>query len=136
MSGPRNPERAGAHDLLPEALEQANELRPERHETRSGHRAARVYDDIPSRRYLRTIEPQDLADPPANSVADHRATERPFHADAEAAALEPVRAIEDQELRARAPLAAAVHGLVLSVTHQASRPRKTSPRVRRVIRWA
>lgn len=122
--------------LLPDALKQPEELRLEQCKRRLRYRAARVYDHVPSRRYLRAILTQDLADAPSNPVANHRAAQRLLHADAEAAVFSPIRAIEDCELLARTPLAAAVHRLVVGTAHQAGRARKLPRQTRRTIRWA
>jgi hypothetical protein len=102
------------------ALRQISQLHLERRERRFRHRASRMNHDVPSRRILRSIAPQNFA----NAASYHRAPQRFLHADAEPAARETVRAIENCELRTGTPLAAAIHGLEIRATQQARVPGK------------
>src|SRR2546422_1533020 len=90
-------------------LEQAQQLGRQHRKLRAGHRTPRVNDDVPSRRYLRKILPQDSADAPLDAIAHHRAAHRLFHADSQAAVPEAVGPREGRELRARAPPPAAIY---------------------------
>jgi hypothetical protein len=106
------------------ALRQISQLHLERRERRFRHRASRMNHDVPSRRILRSIAPQNFANAASYAVAYHRAPQRFLHADAEPAARETVRAIENCELRTGTPLAAAIHGLEIRATQQARVPGK------------
>ncbi len=117
-------------------LQQAHQFRPERRKLRPDHSAARVNDKVPSWGYLQTIEAQNLSDAPLDAVADHRAAQLLLHADAEAAAGEPVRPAKDNELLARAPPASAVHRVVFAAAHQADRAGMPEPRAQAAFRWA
>ncbi len=73
------------------AAQKAENLRSQRLKFRRGHRGTRVKNDVPSRWNLLLKPAQNLAKPPANSVAQHCAAKRPADAHAEAAALKAVR---------------------------------------------
>jgi hypothetical protein len=120
-AGPRRriPRRAAQH-----SLHQVPQLRFERRERRVRDRASRMNYDVPSRRILRSIAPQNFANAAPYAVAYHRAPQRFLHADAEAAARETIRAIKNCKLRTGAPLAAAVHGLVIRAAQKARVPGK------------
>ena len=66
-------------------------------------------DDVPSRRYLRKILPQDFADAALDAIADYRATYSLVHADSQAAVPEAIGSREGRKLRARAPPPAAIY---------------------------
>ena len=121
-AGPRRrriPRRAPQY-----APHQIPQLQFEGRERRLRHRASRMNHDVPSCRILRSIAPQNFADAAPYAVAYHRAPQRFFHADAEPAARETIRAIENCELRTGTPLAAAIHGLVIRAAQQARVPGK------------
>ncbi|HEV3219962.1 MAG TPA: hypothetical protein VGZ48_09335 [Candidatus Acidoferrales bacterium] len=80
--------------------------------------------DIPSSRYLRGVKSQDFADAPANPIAYNRAAQGFFHADAETAASRFVWAEENNELRARTPAAATIHGFKFDAADEPSVTRK------------
>jgi hypothetical protein len=106
--------------------------------------------DIPSRRNLRPIAPQDFTDAAANAIPHHRSAQRFLDADAEAAeAFRPgsyvpgdlarsccLRAEEHCELRARAALTGAIYGFVFDAFQQTHGARKTLPRTFRIFKWA
>jgi len=119
------------------ALQQFPQVRFQRLERKFRHRAPRMNHDVPSRRILRSIAPQDFADAAPNAIAYHRAPQRLLHADAEAAARETVRAIENCKLRTGAPLATAMHGLKIRAAQQARVPGKPQPAAgSTALRWA
>lgn len=89
-----------------------------------------MYDNVPPCWYLRVIAANDLTNAAANTVSHHCAAQRLLYAHAEAAALEPVRAAERQELLARSPLAAAVYRLEFGAAKQPQRPGISPRRVR------
>jgi len=120
----RSPRRIPRRRAPKHAQNQSPQLHFERRKRRVRHRASRMNHDVPSRRILRSIAPQNFADAAPYAVAYHRAPQRFLHADAEAAARETVRAIKNCKLRTGAPLAAAIHGLVIRAAQQARVPGK------------
>src|SRR5579863_5482753 len=118
-----------------------------------------MYDDVPSRRNLRRVAPQNFPDAAFDAVPHHRAAKSFLHADPEPAGvpcperaggrcvarkLPPesfirnrwVRAEENGKLRARAALTGAVYGFVFHTLQQAHGTGKTLPRLVRFSRWA
>src|ERR1700722_6994057 len=65
--------------------QQPPQFRPQRRERRQRHRTLRMYDDVPSRRNLRLVTTQNVANPPLDAVPHHRPAQRFLHADPEAA---------------------------------------------------
>jgi len=111
--------------------------------------------DVPSRRNLRPIAPQNFADAAANAIAHHCATQSFLDADAESTyAARPLsfmpggliagtarrqcllRPEENCELRARAALARAVYGFVIGGSQQAHGTRKILPRTVQISKLA
>src|SRR4029077_13111324 len=111
-----------------DAAEQAHQFRLQRSERRLRHRASRMNHDVPSRRNLRFITPQNFTNSAAYAIAHHSATQSLLHADAESAdAVWPcnlvfvgsvvgsarlkclLRAEENCKLRARPALSGAVY---------------------------
>jgi len=80
--------------------------------------------DVPSSWYLRGVKPQNLADAPLDAIAHNRPAQRLFHADSETAASRFVWAKENNELRARTPVAAAIHGFKFDAAHKPRVTRK------------
>jgi hypothetical protein len=66
----------------------------------------------------------DLSQPPSDAIADHRAAQRLFDAEAEAAVRQLVRAKENSEVGTRAAFPGAIHGIELAFAHQPRRARK------------
>jgi hypothetical protein len=74
--------------------------------------------DVPSRRDLRLVPPKNFSDPPADPIADHRASQRLLHADAETALSSAIGAVKDNELRRAFPPAAPVDGLEFGAAYK------------------
>jgi hypothetical protein len=74
--------------------------------------------DIPSWRDLRPVPPENFSDPPADPVADHRASQRLLHADAEAALRSAIGAVKNYKLRRTFPPAAPIDGLEFGAAYQ------------------
>lgn len=92
-------------------------------------------DYVPSGWYLRPVESQDFADAPANPIAHYRAAQSFFHAGAEAAGSGAVAANENNKLRTRAPLSAAIDRFIFDAAQQTRGTRVAQVR-RSVIRQA
>jgi len=106
--------------------------------------------DVPSRRNLRSVAPQDFTNTAADAIAHHRATQCFLDADTETAdEVRPgslvrrglarnreLRAEEHCELRARAALARAVHSFIFGAFQQTHGTRETLPRTFRIFRQA
>ncbi len=74
----------------------------------------------------------DLANPPPDAIAHHRAAQCLFDAEAEAALRQLVRAKENGEVGTRAALPGAVHSVKFSPSHQPRRAGKLqAPRITR-----
>jgi hypothetical protein len=74
----------------------------------------------------------DLANPPPNTIAHHRAAERFLDAEAEAGLRQSIGAKENSEVGTRAALSGAVHGVKISAPHQPRVARKNqAPRFTR-----
>jgi len=92
--------------------------------------------DVPSRGDLRTIPPKDFADAPADSIANHRASQRLLDADAKTAPRPAISPIENHELRRGFPAAAAIDRLEFGAAHQTHGTRKTLRRTLGSFKWA
>ncbi len=90
------------------------------------HSSARVNHDVPSYWYLRHVDPQDFADAPANPVAHDSAALSLFYTGAETAVFRSITADENNELRARAALASAIHRFVFDAA-QKTRGTRVAP---------
>jgi len=76
-----------------------------------------MHYEIPSRRDLLPMDPDDLPHPSPDAIAHHRAADRFFDAEAEAALRQLVGAKKYSEVGIRAALACAIHGIKLSPPH-------------------
>jgi hypothetical protein len=92
--------------------------------------------DVPSWGDLRIISPKDFSDAPADSVADHRASQRLLYADAETASRPAVGAIKNHELRRRFTGPAAINGFVLRTAYQTRGAGKALRRTFGSSKWA
>ena len=88
----------------------------------------RVNDDVPSRRYFRTMTTNGLPQTAANTIAHYRAAQSLFDAEAEAAAGQLIGAKENGEVRTGAPASGAIDGVEISAADQARVARKIQPR--------
>jgi len=79
-----------------------------------------MHDDVPSGWNPPTIEAQNLANAPANAIANHRAAQRAAHAHPKAVLPQAVRGKKHGELAAGSPAAVAVDGVELSTAGQTS----------------
>lgn len=75
--------------------------------------------NVPSRRYLQAMQPKHFFDAPPDAISNYGAAQGLFYADAEAAAPGIVWAVENYELRTRAPAAAAVSQIKIAAPQQA-----------------
>jgi hypothetical protein len=92
--------------------------------------------DVPSRGDLRIITPKDFSDAAADSIADHRASERFLDADAETASQPAIGAIKNHEVRRGSPAAAAIDCLEFGAAYQTRGARKTLRRTLGGFKWA
>ncbi len=90
-------------------------------------------DDVPSLRYLPTVQSKDFADPPADAVAHHGPAHCLLYADPEAAVPEAARARENREVRAPAPLPSAIDGFKVAPAQETRFAREAESLG---IRWA
>jgi len=114
-----------------------------------------VNHDVPSRRNLRPIAPQNFADAPPYAISHYSATECFLDADSESTvAVWPgsfasercivrpagfwraLRAEENSKLRARAALARAIYRFIFDAFQQARGTWKILPRTVGISRWA
>jgi hypothetical protein len=89
--------------------------------------------DVPSLRYLPAVQAENFADPSADAVAHNGSAEFLLHANAEAARRKTVRAGEDREIRAAAPLPAAINGFKVA---PAEKPCLAGEGESQRIKWA
>jgi len=74
----------------------------------------------------------DLANPPPNAIAHHRAAQRLFDAEAEAAVRQLVRAKKNSEVGTGAALPGAINGIEITPSHQSRRAEEIqAPRITR-----
>src|SRR5438067_153007 len=116
--------------------QQTEQLRLHCCKGRPRHGCARMNYDVPSRGDLQAIPPQDFSDAPANSIADHRASQRLLHADAEAASRAAVGAIKNHELRRGFPCPAPINCFIFGTAYQASGAGKPLRHTLRSFKWA
>src|SRR5260221_1679294 len=93
---------------------EAQQVRRQRRKLRLRHVALRVYDDVPSCRYLQTMAAHDFPHAPPDAIAHHRAAECLLDAESEAAVRQLVRAKKNGEVGIRAALPGTVYGVKLS----------------------
>src|SRR5438105_565854 len=82
--------------------QQPHELRRQRCKLHLRRPALRVYDDVPSCRYLLPMAAHNLSHPPPDAIAHYRAAQRLLDAEAVSAAFHLIRAKENGEIAARA----------------------------------
>jgi hypothetical protein len=116
--------------------QEAEQLRFDPRKSDPRHGRPRMNYDVPSRGDLRTLPPKDFSDAPADSIADHRASQRFLDADAETASRPAISAIKNHELRRGFPAAAAIDGLEFGAAYQTRGARKTLRRTLRIVKWA
>jgi hypothetical protein len=92
--------------------------------------------NVPSWGDLRTIPPKNFSDAPANSIANHRASERLFDADSKPASRPAIGAIKNHELRRGFPTAAAIDGLEFGAAYQTRGAGKNPRRTLGSFKWA
>lgn len=90
-----------------------------------------MYDDVPSRANLLTMQAEDFAEAPANPVAHHGAAQRLLHAHAETADIAAVWSRENYEGVARAPAPFPIRRLELRAVNETRGAGKPQPRARR-----
>src|SRR4029077_17708549 len=100
------------------AFQQAQQIRCQRRKLRSRHRTLRVYDDVPSCRYLQPVAAHHFAQAPPDTIAHYCAAQGLLDAEAEAALRQSVGTEENGEVGTRTALSGAVHGVKLSAPHQ------------------
>jgi len=116
--------------------QQRQQLRFDGRKSHPRHGRAWMNYDVPSRGDLRTIPPQDFADAAADSIANHRASQRLLDTDAKPAPRPAIGAIKNHELRRGFPAAAAIYCLEFSVAHQTHGTRKALRRTLGSFKWA
>src|ERR1700693_2169550 len=104
--------------------QQPQQIRRQRRKLRLRHVALRVYDDVPSCRYLQTMAAHDFSHAPPDAIARYRAAECFLDAESKAAVRQLVRAKKNGEMGIRAALPGTVHGVKLPAPHQPRLARK------------
>src|SRR6266481_7953696 len=99
-------------------LQQPHQIRRQRCRLRTRHRTLRVYDDVPSCRYLHPVAAHDLAQAPPDPIAHYRSTQSLLDAEAESALRQFVGAEKNCEVGTRTALSGAIDGIKLSAPHQ------------------
>jgi hypothetical protein len=95
-----------------------------------------MYYDVPSWGNLRNILAKDLTDATADSIANHRASQRLFDADAQSALRPAIGTIENHETRRGLPAATPIHCLKFGAAYQTRGARKTLRRTPGSFKWA
>src|ERR1700732_2779083 len=111
---------------------EAQQVRRQRRKLRLRHIALRVYDDVPSCRYIKRMAAHDFPPAPPDAIAHHRATQCLLDAESKAAVRQLVRAKKNGEVGIRAAFPGAVHGVEVSAPQQPRLARKIQ--VTRAIR--
>jgi hypothetical protein len=87
-----------------------------------------MYDNVPSRSDLLSVQPQYFAGAAPDAVAPDRAAQRLLDAPAEPADVEAIGAKKNHELAARPPAPIAIDRVEFGAAHQAQGARKIKPR--------
>jgi hypothetical protein len=117
--------------VLLEIAQQAQQVRGQHGERCARHLVLRMYDDVPSRRYLQAMTAHDLSNPPPHAIAHHRAAQSLFDAEAETALRLLVGAKKNSEVGTGAALSGAVYGVKFSPPHQPRRAGELQARITR-----
>jgi len=92
----------------------------QRREIRRGRRTARMNHDVPSRSNLPSVQPYNLAEPAANSVAPDSAAQRLLDAPAEPAEIQAIGAKKNGELAARSSPSALIDRVEFGAAQQSA----------------
>jgi hypothetical protein len=76
-----------------------------------------MYDDVPSRRYLRPVQPHDLSRAPPDAIAHDRAANRSLDAEPKSAFRQVVRFQENNKVGTRSALPGAVDGIEIGFAY-------------------
>jgi len=109
---------------LHSARNQPQQVRSQCRKLRALRSILRMYDDVPSRRYLHPVTTHDLSQPPPDAIAHYRAPQRLFDAEPESALRQLVHAEKNSEVGTRPALRGAVYGIELAFAHQSRGARK------------
>ena len=112
---------------LHSARNQPQQVRSQCRKLRALRSILRMYDDVPSRRYLHPVTTHDLSQPPPDAIAHYRAAESSLDAEAEAALRQIVRFRENGEVGIGTALPMTVNRVEVRLAHEAHGRRIRQP---------